>query len=165
MTLVKLLGLTIAAIALIPVYSARGQQKAQEVVSFTDNYLEVSAVGYPPENNKGPAGYALARLAAQTAAYRDVAASISGVQLTSETEVRQLGAEVNDHITAAFRATVRGCIIVDDEETLRKGYLANGWVTVHCRVPLVGTNGVLKPVIETAANEVKKQIEQKRLPA
>src|SRR5207249_1566344 len=35
----------------------------------------------------------------------------------------------------------------------------------HCRVPLVGTNGVLKPDIETAANKVKKQIEQKRLPA
>jgi hypothetical protein len=151
----------LALLCLLLTLTARGgaQQGGGSKSDFIDNYLEVVGIGLPPKGDEGPAGYGLARRSAELSAYQAMAEGVKGVQIDS-VSVSELLRLTVDQVTAKVSATLKACTVAEDENTLRTGYGRDGSVTVHCRVPLTGSQSVMAAISDITAPEVKKHIEE-----
>ena len=109
--------------------------------------VEAWGVGLPPENMPAARGTALARRAAIVDAYRQLAETIQGVQVDSETTMRDLAIE-SDVVNTKISALVKGARIV--EETAND----DGSYSVRMAIPLYG----VKSVAAIAVPEVKEAI-------
>lgn len=115
--------------------------------------VEAWGVGLPPENVPAARGTALARRAAIVDAYRQLAETIKGVQIDSETTMRDLAIE-SDVVSTKISALVKGARIV--EETVND----DGSYNVRMAIPLYG----VKSVAAIAVPEAKEAILPEAVP-
>lgn len=122
------------------------QQNAKGSVNWekgAEADVEAWGVGLPPVNMPAERGAALALRAATVDAYRQLAEIIKGVQVDSETTMRDLSVE-SDVVTAKVEALVQGARVV--EKVVNK----DGSYSVKVAVPLYGVKSVAAVVIPEA---------------
>ena len=148
------MSLTGVAPAVASAYDVSVQVNVQQSVKGSVNWekgaeadVEAWGLGLPPENVPAARGTALARRAATVDAYRQLAEIIKGVQVDSETTMRDLSVE-SDVVTAKVEALVQGARVVG------KVVNKDGSYSVKVAVPLYG----VKSVAAVAVPEAQKTI-------
>ena len=129
------------------------QQNAKGSVNWekgAEADVEAWGVGLPPVNMPAERGAALALRAATVDAYRQLAEIIKGVQVDSETTMRDLSVE-SDVVTAKVEALVQGARVV--EKVVNK----DGSYGVKVAVPLYGVKSVAAVVIPEANKDLLPQ--------
>ena len=129
------------------------QQNAKGSVNWekgAEADVEAWGVGLPPVNMPAERGVALALRAATVDAYRQLAEIIKGVQVDSETTMRDLSVE-SDVVTAKVEALVQGARVV--EKVVNK----DGSYSVKVAVPLYGVKSVAAVVIPEANKDLLPQ--------
>lgn len=129
------------------------QQNAKGSVNWekgAEADVEAWGVGLPPVNMPAERGAALALRAATVDAYRQLAEIIKGVQVDSETTMRDLSVE-SDVVTAKVEALVQGARVV--EKVVNK----DGSYSVKVAVPLYGVKSVAAVVIPEANKDLLPQ--------
>ncbi len=126
------------------------------LINYEDGYIESVGTGAPPERFYGrPQARPMALRAAQVDAFRNLLETVQGVQIDSQTTVKDFAVE-SDVIQTAVSGMVKGAQIV------KKEYLSDGTVEVTVRMPL---SGVARAVLPKAIADDKKQDrEHKPLP-
>jgi hypothetical protein len=125
------------------------------LVNYEDGYIEAVGTGAPPEQYYGkPQGRPMALRAAQIDAYRNLLETVQGVQIDSQTTVKDFAVE-SDVINASVSGLVKGASVVD------KSYLSDGTVEVTVRMPL---SGVVRAVIPKIIADDKKTDIQEHKP-
>jgi hypothetical protein len=118
------------------------------LINYEDGYIESVGTGAPPERYYGkPQARPMALRAAQVDAYRNLLETVQGVQIDSQTTVKDFTVE-SDVINTAISGMVKGAQIV------KKEYLSDGTVEVTVRMPL---SGVAKAIIPQAIAGDKKE--------
>lgn len=112
--------------------------------------VEAWGVGLPPVNMPAERGAALALRAAIVDAYRQLAETIKGVQIDSETTMRDLAVE-SDVVTAKVEALVQGARVVD------KVVNTDGSYSVKVAIPLYGVKSVAAVAIPEANKDLLPQ--------
>lgn len=129
------------------------QQNAKGSVNWekgAEADVEAWGVGLPPVNMPAERGAALALRAATVDAYRQLAEIIKGVQVDSETTMRDLSVE-SDVVTAKVEALVQGARVV--EKVVNK----DGSYNVKVAVPLYGVKSVAAVAIPKANKNLLPQ--------
>lgn len=129
------------------------QQNAKGSVNWekgAEADVEAWGVGLSPVNMPAERGAALALRAATVDAYRQLAEIIKGVQVDSETTMRDLSVE-SDVVTAKVEALVQGARVV--EKVVNK----DGSYSVKVAVPLYGVKSVAAVVIPEANKDLLPQ--------
>ena len=129
------------------------QQNAKGSVNWekgAEADVEAWGVGLPPVNMPAERGAALALRAATVDAYRQLAEIIKGVQVDSETTMRDLSVE-SDVVTAKVEALVQGARVV--EKVVNK----DGSYSVKVAVPLYCVKSVAAVVIPEANKDLLPQ--------
>lgn len=118
---------------------------AAENVDWNKNVIRATGGGVAPANARNIAqARMMARRAAITDAYRQLAEYVGGVNVDSETTVSM--AEVqSDVVKTRVQATVRGARIVDERQTGDGGY------EVTVEVPMFGVSSLASAVINRPA--------------
>jgi hypothetical protein len=117
------------------------------VVNYEEGYIEAVGIGAPPEKYYGkPNARPMALRAAQVDAYRNLLEVTKGVQINSQTTVKDFVTE-SDVINASVEGLIKGAKIMNKE------YLSDGTVEVTLRMPL---NGVAKAVFDKSFADDKK---------
>ena len=118
---------------------------AAENVDWNKNVIRATGGGVAPANARNIAqARMMARRAAITDAYRQLAEYVGGVNVDSETTVSM--AEVqSDVVKTRVQATVRGARIVDERQTRDGGY------EVTVEVPMFGVSSLASAVINRPA--------------
>jgi len=117
------------------------------LVNFQEGYIEAIGIGAPPDQFYGkPQARPMAVRAAQVDAYRNLLETVKGVQIDSETSVKNFVVE-SDVISAKVSGLVKGAQVVN------KAYLSDGTVEVTVRMNL---NGLAKVIIPQAIADDKK---------
>ena len=141
--LMKVFGLLGMAAMLLVVSMATAL--AAENVDWNNNVIRATGGGVAPANARNMAqARMMARRAAITDAYRQLAEYVGGVNVDSETTVSM--AEVqSDVVKTRVQATVRGARIVDERQTGDGGY------EVTVEVPMFGVSSLASAVISRPA--------------
>jgi len=101
-------------------------------INWSAGYIEAVGIGAPPDRYVGrPNARPLALRAARLDAQRNLLEITRGVQVSSETTIRDFVAE-SDVIKSQVEGLVKGAIVVNQE------YLSDGTVEVTLRMPLQG---------------------------
>lgn len=108
-------------------------------------YIEVWGVGLAPANMLATRGQALARRAAMVDAYRQLAETVEGVNVDSETTMKDLAIE-SDVVKANVKALVKGARVVDEHIN------ADGSYSVKMSLPMFGST---KSVASVAIPQAK----------
>lgn len=114
------------------------QHEAKSIVTWekgSNAAIEVWGVGYAPANVPAARGQALARRAAMVDGYRQLAETIEGVQVDSETTMRDLAIE-SDVVKTNVKALVKGAHIVDEHNN------EDGSYSVKMTIPMFGESSV-----------------------
>lgn len=114
------------------------QHEAKSIVTWekgSNAAIEVWGVGYAPANVPAARGQALARRAAMVDGYRQLAETIEGVQVDSETTMRDLAIE-SDVVKTNVKALVKGARIVDEHNN------EDGSYSVKMTIPMFGESSV-----------------------
>lgn len=110
-------------------------------VDWGNGVITVTGYGTPPARANTPTKrFALARRAAIVDAYRYVAETIQGVNVTAESTVSDLAAE-NDLINTKVNALIRGAQIVSEEA------LPDGGYKVTMQVSMYGVSNSLSSIV------------------
>ena len=118
------------------------------LINYEDGYIESVGTGAPPERYYGkPQARPMALRAAQVDAFRNLLETVQGVQIDSQTTVKDFAVE-SDVINTAVSGMVKGAQIV------KKEYLSDGTVEVTVRMPL---SGVVRAVLPKAIADDKKE--------
>lgn len=133
----KVLGVLLAAI----LFAVSGQVEAAP--NWNTNTIQVTGMGIAPPTARTPAHAAmLARRAAITDAYRQLAEVVNGVQVDAETTVEQM-VLTSDVVKTRITAVIKGAVVVSE------GELSGGGYSVTMEIPLFGgTNGLAETVIQ-----------------
>ena len=133
----KVLGVLLAAI----LFAVSGQVEAAP--NWNTNTIQVTGMGIAPPTARTPAHAAmLARRAAITDAYRQLAEVVNGVQVDAETTVEQM-VLTSDVVKTRISAVIKGAVVVSE------GELSGGGYSVTMEIPLFGgTNGLAETVIQ-----------------
>lgn len=107
--------------------------------------IEVWGVGLAPANMLATRGQALARRAAMVDAYRQLAETVEGVNVDSETTMKDLAIE-SDVVKANVKALVKGARVVDEHIN------ADGSYSVKMSLPMFGST---KSVASVAIPQAK----------
>lgn len=117
------------------------------LINYQDGYIESVGTGAPPERFYGkPQARPMALRAAQVDAFRNLLETVQGVQIDSQTTVKDFAVE-SDVINTAVSGMVKGAQIV------KKEYLSDGTVEVTVRMPL---SGLTRAIIPQAIADDKK---------
>jgi len=112
-------------------------------INWSAGYIEAIGMGAPPERYIGkPNARPMALRAAKVDAYRNLLEITKGVQVSSETTVRDFVTE-SDVIRAQIEGLVKGATVANQE------YLSDGTVEVTLRMPLkslVAESPILEPM-------------------
>ena len=132
----KLLGVLLAII----LFAVSGRVDA--ATDWNTNKIQVTGMGVPnPRLATTPAHAAMmARRAALADAYRQLAETVNGVQVDSETTVEQMML-TSDVIKTKISATIKGAQIVSE------GELAGGGYSVTLELPLFGANNSIAETV------------------
>ncbi len=108
------------------------------IPEWTRVTIKATGSGVPPAGKEGTAqGKLLAARAAKADALRNLAESVRGVQVSSETYVRDFVTR-SDRIRTRFQAFIRGAIETD------RRYLDDGTCEVDIEIDLMGLNDILE---------------------
>jgi len=119
------------------------------IVNYEEGYIEAVGMGAPPEKYYGkPNARPMALRAAQVDAYRNLLEVTKGVQISSQTTVKDFVTE-SDVINTQVEGLVKGAKVMNKE------YLSDGTVEVTVRMPL---NGIAKAVFPKAVADDKKTV-------
>ncbi len=110
---------------------------------------DITAVGI---SLKDPRGMAISREAAIMAAQRNLLGIIQGMQIDSETTMRELQIE-SDVVKRKISGIIRGAQIVDEHPNEDGGYY------VKMRVPIYGVGGIASAIVPEISPENKKPFE------
>jgi hypothetical protein len=117
------------------------------LINYEEGYIEAVGTGAPPEQYyKKPQARPMALRAAQVDAYRNLLETVQGVQIDSQTSVKDF-VVTNDEINTKISGLVKGAAIV------KKEYLSDGTVEVTVRMPM---SGVAKAILPKAITDDKK---------
>jgi hypothetical protein len=117
------------------------------LVNYEEGYIEAVGTGAPPEKYYGkPNARPMALRAAQVDAYRNLLEVTKGVQINSQTTVKDFVTE-SDVINAEVSGLVKGAKVMNKE------YLSDGTVEVTVRMPL---SGVAKAIFPKSFTDDKK---------
>lgn len=105
------------------------------MINWTDGLVTVKGTGAPPENTPEGQARLMARRAAISDAYRNLAELINGVQVTSETTVKNFVTE-SDKILTKVQGFIKGAQVVDEKN------LSDGTVEVVISVNLIGQDSL-----------------------
>ncbi|MBQ7454791.1 MAG: LPP20 family lipoprotein [Selenomonadaceae bacterium] len=131
----KIFGVLLAAI----IFSVSSQVDAAP--NWNTNTIQATGTGVAPPNAVTAAHASMmARRAAITDAYRQLAESINGVQVDAETTVEQMML-TSDVVKTKVSALIKGARIVDE------GELSGGGYSVTMEIPLFGTTGSLASTV------------------
>lgn len=155
------LGLSISVTCIVPVFAddanvsvrVKVQQNTKGSVNWekgAEADVEAWGVGLLPVNIPAERGAALACRAATVDAYRKLAEIIKGVQVDSETTMRDLAIE-SDVVTAKVEALVQGARVVD------KVVNEDGSYSVKVAIPLYGVKSVAAVAIPEANKDILPQ--------
>lgn len=158
------LGLSMSLTTVVPAFADNTdvsvqvsvQQNTKGSVNWekgVDADIEAWGVGLPPANMPANRGRALARRAAVVDAYRQLAEIAQGVQVDSETTMRDLAIE-SDVVNTKISALVKGARIVEEKAE------EDGSYTVKMSIPLFG----VKSVAAVAIPEAQKAILPEKAP-
>lgn len=118
------------------------------VVNYEDAYIEAIGIGAPPEKYYGkPNARPMAERAAKVDAMRNMLEVVKGVQINSQTVVRDFVTE-SDVINAQVEGLVRGAYKVGETN-----YMSDGTVEIRMRMPL---SGIAKAVFNKSFADDKK---------
>lgn len=159
------LGLSMSLTSVAPVFADEAnvavqvnvQQNSKGSVNWekgADADVEAWGVGLPPANMPAARGHALARRAAIVDAYRQLAETIQGVQVDSETTVRDLAVE-SDVISTKISALVKGARIIEERAE------EDGSYSVRMAIPLYGVKSVAAVAIPEAQKDILPEAEPK----
>lgn len=157
------LGLSMSLTSVAPVFADEAnvavqvnvQQNSKGSVNWekgADADVEAWGVGLPPANMPAARGHALARRAAIVDAYRQLAETIQGVQVDSETTVRDLAVE-SDVISTKISALVKGARIIEERAE------EDGSYSVRMAIPLYGVKSVAAVAIPEAQKDILPEAE------
>ena len=152
------LGFSMSVTTVVPVFAGANdvsvQVNVQQNTKGSVNWekganadIEAWGVGLPPANMPAARGRALARRAAVVDAYRQLAEIAQGVQVDSETTMRDLAID-SDVVNTKISALVKGARIVEEKPE------EDGSYTVKMSIPLYGVTSVAAVAIP----EVHKDI-------
>jgi len=117
------------------------------IVNYEEGYIEAVGMGAPPEKYYGkPQARPMALRAAEVDAKRNLLEITKGVQIDSQTTVKDFVTE-SDVINTQVSGMIRGA------KTVNKEYLSDGTVEVTVRMPL---SGVAKAIYPKAFADDKK---------
>ena len=116
--------------------------KAEAAVDWGSNVITVTGMGMAnPAMVRSPAHASMmARRAAISDAYRQLAEMVMGVQVDAETTVEQMML-TSDVVKTRVSAVIKGAVVVDE------GELSGGGYSVTMQMPLFGNNGLSTAVI------------------
>lgn len=116
--------------------------RAEAAVDWGSNVITVTGMGTAnPAMSMNPAHASMmARRAAISDAYRQLAEMVMGVQVDAETTVEQM-VLTSDIVKTRVSAVIKGAVIVSE------GELSGGGYSVTMQMPLFGNNGLSKAVI------------------
>lgn len=123
-------------------------QESKDIVNWEKGAaadIEVWGVGLAPANMPATRGQALARRAAMVDAYRQLAETVEGVNVDSETTMKDLAIE-SDVVKANVKALVKGARVVDEHIN------ADGSYSVKMSLPMFGST---KSVASVAIPQAK----------
>lgn len=132
----KFLGVLLAAIILS--FSA----KVDAAPNWNTNVIQVTGMGVANPRMATTAAHAsmMARRAAITDAYRQLAEAVNGIQVDAETTVEQMML-TSDVVKTKISAVIKGAKIVDE------GELSGGGYSVTMELPIFGGNGGLADTV------------------
>lgn len=115
---------------------------AEAAVDWNNKFITVTGMGMAnPAMVRSPAHASMmARRAAISDAYRQLAEMVMGVQVDAETTVEQMML-TSDVVKTRVSAVIKGAVVVDE------GELSGGGYSVTMQMPLFGNNGLSTAVI------------------
>ncbi len=117
---------------------------------YKDTGSEIVATGVGLPNRMGTGGMYMARRAAVTDAYRNLAELINGVQVDSDTTMRDLMIE-SDVVHTKTSGLIYGAKIIDE------GRNADGSYYVKMTIPLFGQNSVAAAALPEVTKNIQKE--------
>lgn len=160
----SLLAVTCTLLALTPAAWAARVDVAPEgcvtqtvgsgTINWSNQMLRVTGSGAPPPKGSDAQKRLMAKRAAQTDAYRQLAEVVYGVRVDSETLVRDFVTE-SDTIKTQVSGLIKGARIVGAER-----YLSDGSVEVDVEMPVFGSSNSLADALDL---ETRVQTRQQQL--
>lgn len=130
------------------------KQTVKANVDWEKGNIVVMGVGLPPENSFGSQGMLLARRAAIVDGYRNLAETVQGVQVDSNTTVANMMV-TSDVVQTNVNAVIKGAKIVQEGEF-------NGGYMVKMSLPLYGrTSSVAAAVLPEATKNIPFEAPEK----
>lgn len=132
---------------------------AQGGIDWQKGYVEVVGIGVPPANVSKVQARLMARRAAMADAYRQLGEIVFGVNVDSETTVKNFVVE-SDVIRTKVDATIKGAQVVAEKEQ------KDGSYEVTMRMPVAGEGGLTAVLLPEAKKkeEERYKAEEKPLP-
>ena len=156
---------TISAIVLIAALTAFGQTAVQD--PFFDNYIEAKAFGIPARgvDPRSAQGYATARTAAIAQAQAALAARLNNIQVDS-VQLIEMSAAIQDSVRTRLSAVIKGGTVVSETNIDDYFKLPGNQerVEVVMRLPLAGSGGAIRPLMEALRPEIIKRQDELNLP-
>ena len=148
------LGLSMSLTSVVPAFAddtnvsveVKVNQESKGIVNWEKGAaadIVVWGVGLPPVNMPVARAQALARRAAIVDGYRQLAETVDGVQIDSETTMKELAIE-SDVVRAGVKALVRGARVVDEHAN------ADGSYSVKMTIPVYGAGSLASVAIPQA---------------
>lgn len=129
-----------------------------EGVNWEYGAVKAKGTGAPPNNMPPGQSKLMARRAAQADCYRNLAEQVNGVQVDSQTTVKNFVTE-SDEIKTKVSGLVKGAQFTSENE------MKDGTYEVECKIPLYGSKDSVSSVIMTQAIEdEKKDYTEKKQP-
>ena len=148
------LGLSMSLTSVVPAFAdetnvsveVNVNQESKGIVNWEKGAaadIVVWGVGLPPVNMPAARAQALARRAAIVDGYRQLAETVDGVQIDSETTMKELAIE-SDVVRAGVKALVRGARVIDEHAN------ADGSYSVKMTIPVYGAGSLASVAIPQA---------------
>lgn len=163
----KSIGIVLTALIVMALATAVYSQKTKVDVSVTVEQTQSGTInweyggvkskgtGAPPNNMPPGQSKLMARRAAVADCYRNLAETIFGVRVDSETTVKNFVTE-SDVIKTQVSGLVQGAQILNDKE------MPDGTFEVECKIGMYGKDNSVSSVIMTQAIEDEKETYKKK---
>jgi|GEM_PF-1031209 len=144
-----LFGCLLIAIFSLAASASLVEKVGEGEIDWENQVIRVKGFGVPRPGTVGPQGRLLAERAAKADAYRNAAAVISGVRVSSETYVKDYVTE-SDIILNQIEGFIQGGMFEDAKHS------PDGLCEITLILPLGGINGLARLLSEQAKNDAAK---------
>lgn len=125
--------------------------KAVGGIDYQAGVISVVGEGLPPQEGSAAKKRLLAKRAAITDAYRKLAEAVQGVQVDSQTLVKQLEV-ASDEIRTSVSGVIKGARVIEENVT------QDGAYEVRVELPMFGDNSLASAVMITSLNNHRKNL-------